>query len=199
MHGEAEQAFRNMVEKRRKRKAASDKMKEQLQVISKLYSGHLNQLRGELADDEATMSELALNVKRKRSITGFIEEFNDFYNATLGTELAAKILPFGFTPEIAQNQLTGLRTYQTLRSQYEKIAGECQKLGIERDKAFRPLKRWMSALLATCKLAFADNLQTLEEIGFFVRNNPKPKKEEPAENNEDTGNTEGTGTSESGS
>jgi hypothetical protein len=90
-----------MVEKRRKRKAASDKMKEQLQIIWKLYIGHLNQLRGELADDPATMSELALNVQRKRSIAGFIEEFSDFYNASLGAEMAAKILPFGFTPEVA--------------------------------------------------------------------------------------------------
>jgi hypothetical protein len=53
----------------------------------------------------------------------------------------------------------------------------------------------MGALEAACQVAFADNLQTMEEIGFFVRNQPKPKTdEEPTEPPIDPGNTGEPGT-----
>jgi hypothetical protein len=47
---------------------------------------------------------------------------------------------------------------------------------VERDKAFKQLRAWMAAFIATCRVVFADNLQVLEEVGIFVRNRPKPKE-----------------------
>jgi hypothetical protein len=167
--------------------------------ISSKYAGQIIRLRRELVDDTPTQAELGLNGLRKRTIAGFIEEATHFYNTALeNIDIAAIILPFGFTPELLQADLTQLQEYQTKRSKYEKIAGECQKIGIERDKDFKTLRKWMAALAAACKVAFKDNLQTLEEIGFFVRNSPLPKKEKPADSTpiDDTGSIDGSGSTE---
>lgn len=176
LHGAAEQAFRVVLERRQLRNAASEDVKRKYSECYAMYYGHMDRLRKELADTPSVSQKLNLKGKRGRTIAKFIEETNHFYTTALNNvEVAAVILPFGFTPETVQAAIDELNQYQILRSEYERIAGECQKLLVDREKAFKALRRWMSALAAACRVAFADNLQTMEEIGFFVRNKAKPK------------------------
>lgn len=187
LHGAAEQAFRVVLERRQLRNAASEDVKQKYTECYAMYSGHLNRLRKELTDTPSVSEKLNLKGKRGRTIAKFIEETNLFYATALNnTEVAAAILPFGFTPETVQAAIDELSQYQNLRSEFERLAGECQKLLVDREKAIKALRKWMAALAAACRVAFTDNLQTMEEIGFFVRNKAKSKNgtgepEEPAD------------------
>jgi hypothetical protein len=176
LHSEAETSFRLLVSKRQTHKAEGENMRLAFEAAYKEYMANVSRLRKELAEDLAMRLELRLEGIRSRPISACIEEMNHFYNRTLNdAEVAAKILPMGFTPEKLQVGLNLLAEYLVQRTLYKQLTGELQKLAVEKDKSMKRLRRWMAALTAACKVAFADNLQTLEEIGFFVRNRPKAK------------------------
>jgi hypothetical protein len=189
IHGTAESVFRKLLDTRLRKRAASQDVRRVHNEAYAQYMGYVNRLRKELANDPPTREALGLEGIRGRTISKFIEEANHLYDTGLNDpEVAAVILPFGLTPELLQAALDSLVAYQTLRSNFTKLSGECQKLLVERDNAFKVLRRWMAALAAACRMAFADNLQTLEEVGIFVRNNPKSKSAgEPTEPPADPG------------
>ena len=177
LQSQARIAFRLLVKKRQSRKALTKDLKAQLKLVYEEHLQHITRLRKELFQAPGLQEDLGLVGKRRTDISGFIEQATHFYDKTINdAAIAAAILPFAFTPELLTASDTRFQQYQTDRISYQKSVGELQKLMVEKEKAFRSLRIWMSTLYAACRVAFADNLQTLEEIGFFVRNNPKPKK-----------------------
>jgi hypothetical protein len=178
-HSDAETAFRLLLEKRQSWLAAGERMKKKYNEVLAEYMGHVKRLRNELLEDPEIAAELNLEGKRRRTIAGVIEQVTHFYKrSTDDPVIAAKILPFGFTPELLHAGLDRLLEYQGFRSDFEKLYGECQKLKVEKDLAIKRLRVWMVALATAARVAYAGNLQTLEEIGLFVRNNRKPPKME---------------------
>jgi hypothetical protein len=199
LHSAAEQAFRTLVDRRRSWKAMGTGVAAKFMEVYNEYIGHIERLRADLNEDPETADKLDLNGKRKRFIGGVIEQLTQFYNRSINDpDVSAAILVFGFTPEVIQESFNRFLEFQAMRSEYEKLKGECQKLVVEKDLAIRRLRAWMRSLTKTARVVFADNLQTLEEIGLFVRNNPKPAVEEtPAETGEQApaeSEVEGTGT-----
>ena len=194
LHTGAQTISRKLMDKRQDRDALFERIKAKRLEVYIEYIGNVKRLRKELSDDPETRVELGLNGKRARTVAGFIEETTNFYNKPINnTVLLDKIQGFGYTVEKLQGGLTGVQDYQGLCSDYEKLDGECQSLAVERDKAIKLLRAWMGAFIATCKVAFSDNLQTLEEINIFIRNRPKSRKqEEPGETQADS--AAGTGT-----
>jgi hypothetical protein len=180
LHSEAENAFRLLVSKKQLRLAKGSEMWQSYKELVDEYMGIVKRLKVELFSDPVARAELGVDAPRTRTVGGFIEESNHFFTTAINNAvIAAKILPLGYTPEKMQAGLTRLQAYQALRSEFEKIVGELQKLVVEKDLAFKRLRRWMAALKAACEVAFADNLQTLEEIGLFVLNAPRRKQEDP--------------------
>jgi hypothetical protein len=196
-HNDARQSFRLLMEKRQSWKAAGERMKAKYSEVYDEYTSHVDRLRRELLEDPEAFAALDLEGKRRLDVSGFIEQVNLFFRRSIDDPvIAAKILPFGFTPELLQAGSDRLLEYQGLRVDFEKLYGECQKLKVEKDLAIRRLRVWMMALAAAARAAFAGNLQTLEEIGIFVRNSRKTAKveEEPAATGADVpvDNTAGT-------
>jgi hypothetical protein len=199
LHGAAEQVFRTLVDKKRSWLAAGAGLTGKYQDVYAEYAGYIKRLRVEFREDPETMAALELEGKRLRYIPGFIEQATHFYGKLLNdTAISAKLLVLGLSPELLQASFDRFVEYQSMRSDYEKLYGESQKLVVEKNKAFRRLRNWLRALTEAAKVAFADNLQTLEEIGLFVRNNPKPADagtETPVDTNTDTNTNSDTGTS----
>ncbi len=167
---------RTYLEKRQERIAKYTELKKAFDQVAVTYSGHVTRLRRELHDDPETSAALGLPGKRDRTMTGMIEQALNFYTTAAKPEILPKIDPFGFSTEKIQTDVDGVTNYQNLRAEYEKLKGECQSLIEQRDKSFKKLKAWVDALVATSKVAFAGNLQMLEEIGIFIRNRPRNKK-----------------------
>lgn len=182
IHTEAEGKFRELLDSRKVRKSLTRKMGKHFKAVSGEYTGHAQRMRKELVDFPEILDELGLTGPMKTDISGFIDQASHFYGKALGNpQIAAAILPFGFTPELLTESQTRFLEYQTARSNYEKSGGELQRLVEEKDKAIKKLRKWMAALTAAARVAFAGNLQALEEIGLFMRNKAKPKDKTPGD------------------
>jgi hypothetical protein len=168
--------FRQHLEKRQERMAMGKQLRALFRQIFAEYMGHVKRLRIELKHQPEASAELALAGKRERRWAAFIEQALNFYRSAINDAGTAGIIQgLGFTAEKMQQGLDRIETYQNQRSDYEKLKGECQRLVAERDLLFLRLRQWMAAFTATCRLAFVDNLQTLEEIGIMVRNQPRSR------------------------
>ncbi|MCP5103850.1 MAG: hypothetical protein GY950_10750 [bacterium] len=195
--GSAKTLFRKYLDKRQERIGKGKQVTRKFRKVKRKYSNNVSRLRKELVEDPQTYEELALTGNRDRSLVGLTEQIGSFYNIAMKPEVIVKIEPFGFTAETLQADFDELEEYRELRADYEKLKGECQSLIEERDKAFNKLRAWMGAFVAACKVAFEGSLQTLEEIGIFIRNRPKPKEKKPEtpgtpETPSTTNNTTGT-------
>jgi hypothetical protein len=181
---DAESVFFKLLEKRQERAARFIEVDRKYREIYSVFSGHAKRLRKELVDDPQTLASLGMDDRLARTNAEIVVQATNFYNRVINDAgLLNNIQPFGYTLEKLQGDLAEIEAYQVLRSDYERLKGECQSLVVDRDEAFKKLRAWMAAFIATCKIVFADNLQVLEEVGIFVRNRPKPKeKVEETEN-----------------
>ncbi|MCP5048915.1 MAG: hypothetical protein GY940_17220 [bacterium] len=160
------------------------------------YAGLVDRLRKEFYDDPQILAELELKGGRARTIAGFIDQSSRFYGACLTKDtIVAKLGAINITPEMIQSGKDDLEAYKTARSDFDEVKGRCQSLYATREKAFKPLRAWVALFKAAAKIAFADNLQELERLKIFVRNQPKPKPK-PAAEEGTTQTTETTGTTE---
>ncbi len=184
LHARAQELFRQHLEKRQEKTAKREQLKESSKQVFKEYIDHVRRLRVELRDDAEATAALSLSGRRERGRAGFIEQAANFYNTTINNmNILEKIQRFGFSLEKLKDGLARFEGYLTLRSEVDKLEGECQRLVEERDKAFRLLKGWLAAFAVTCRVAFGDNPQILEEIGIFVRNRPKTRRKKEEEQN----------------
>lgn len=201
LHGKFDTVIHAFLDKRQSTRAKGKEMRKKFDVVFAVYANHVRRLKKEFAGDEEVLAELKLTGPRDRRRTGFIVQATSFYNiASSNPTIFAKLQELGYTTESLTADLNGVKEYQSMRSEYNKLSGECQEMVVEREKAYKKLKAWMDAFIATCKFVYMDNLQTLEKIGIFVRNQPKQtKKEEPAQTPaEPPADTTGSGSADGG-
>jgi len=197
LHGKFDTVIHAHLDKRQSTRAKGKEMRGKFDVVFAIYASHVRRLKKEFAGDAEALAELKLTGPRDRRCASFIVQATSFYNIGKNNPtIFAKLQELGYTTESLTADLNGIKEYQTLRSEFNKLNGECQELVVEREKAYRMLKAWMDAFIATCKFVYMDNLQTLEKVGIFVRNQPIRKKtEEPAETD---GGTADSGTADGG-
>lgn len=192
LHGKFDTVIHKYLDKRQSTRAKGKEMRGKFDLVFAIYTNHVRRLKKEFAGDKELLAELKLTGPRDRRCAGFIVQATSFYNIGKNKpSVFVKLQELGYTTDSLTADLDGVKEYQAIRSEYNELNGECQELVVEREKAYKQLKAWMDAFIATCKFLYMDNLQTLEKIGIFVRNQPKrTKKEEPAET---PGDPTGTG------
>jgi hypothetical protein len=180
--------FRAYLEKRQEKLARYETLKESYRTSGKGYIANIKRLRKEFKNDPQATAELGLQGLRDRTRAGYTEQAVTFYNKAMNTpDILAKLQPLGYSTEKLVGELRNVESYQGSISQYKKAQGECQKYVEDRDKAFKRLHDWTSAFVASCRYAFEESPQALEELGIFMRNQPKPRKKEDSETDPDTG------------
>lgn len=175
------------LDKRQEMLSKRTEVKKKFNEVFTEYLNHVMRLREELRNDPETREELSLDGERDRSKAGFIDQSTSFYGMAKKPEIFSKIEGFGFTLEMLENGSKGVEEYRKLRSDYERLRGECQELVEKRHQAYVKLRDWRTPFITTCKVAYAGNLQSLERVGIFIRNRPKsrPKEEDNAQDTQD--------------
>ncbi|MCP5105770.1 MAG: hypothetical protein GY950_20445 [bacterium] len=174
---------------RQSAKAKGKEMTGLFEKIFSIYMAHVKRLKIEFAYDPDILSALGLKGSRDRTRAGVVVQITNFYNAAVtNTDVFNKLTVLGYTAENLDAESQDVRTYQTVRADHEKLYGDCQEFVQKRDAAFKKLRDWMNAFIATAKFAYRDNLQALEKAGIFIRNRPKrkPKEKKPADDTTDT-------------
>ncbi len=199
LHQEAQVLYRAYLEKQQERSAAKAASSSQYGLGFKAYITHLDRIRKEFPDDVYMNTTLDLDGRRERNMNELIEGATNFYNNALNkAEVTAKLQGIGYPVALLEQDRSLIEAFLGLRGEHKRISGECQRLKVDRDSAFRKLRRWIGAFISACKAAFKDNLQTLEVLGIFVRNRFRKKKQEGKSNGTngsgETNETNGTGT-----
>ncbi len=195
LHQEAQDLYRAYLLKQQERSAAQAGSSRQYQSAFRAYSSNLDRLRKEFPDDEVMKRTLDLDGVRERNMNELIEGGTNFYsNALNKAEVTAKLQSINYPTAILEQGRAAIETFLGLRGEHKRISGECQRLKVERDAAIRKLRRWVGAFTSACKAAFSDNLQTLEVLGIFVRNQSRKKKQDSKTNGTNGTNDSGTNT-----
>ncbi len=195
LHQEAQVLYRSYLEKQQDRSAAKAASSRQYSLGFQAYITHLDRIRKEFPDDDYMNTTLDLDGRRERNMNELIEGATNFYNNALNkAEVTAKLQGIGYPVALLEQGRALVETFLGLRGEHKRFSGECQRLKVERDAAFRKLRRWIGAFTSACKAAFRDNLQTLEVLGIFVRNQARKKKQDSKTNGTNGANDNGTNT-----
>jgi hypothetical protein len=188
----AETLFQEHLEKRQLWQSMTATLNEKLDEAYKVFTAYVQWLRKELTGDPQSIAVLGLKGPRERRGGRFVDQSTNFYSTAINDPvLLAKLQTFGLTLEKLQAGLDLVNAYSTVYSEYKEVKGDCQRLVVDRDNAFKVLRLWMAAFVAAGRVAFKDNPQTLERLGIFVRNQPKSRKtdeetpQEPQEPSQD--------------
>lgn len=122
-----------------------------------------------LKNNPEAASILGLHGDRKRSLSGWFAQAQQFYDGLAAhPEITAKLTAYGITAD----KLAAARAeYSALRAAHNAPSherGAAQQATATRDAAFDALDEWMSDFIAIAKIALEDEPQLLEKLGILA-------------------------------
>lgn len=136
---------------------------------------HVKIARVALKSDRGAFQKLALDGKRKVTLSGWLGQAKQFYlNALADADILAKLGQFGVTQEKLQAAQQLLQEVETANAAQEKEKGEAQQATLERDAAFEKLDDWFVLLCSKPSPNFVfssfSSLSSDSPSGWFQRN-----------------------------
>ncbi len=155
-HGEVAQAFANRNSEREK--------------ANKTYKIHLAIAIIVFKNDKAAQTALQLSGRRATTLSGWIQQCNNFYSNLLANpDWLAEMNKHS----ISEEALTaGKQLIANVASYAEVIMrekGDAQQATKERDAKLEELAEWVNDYVSIAKLALADSPQLLEKLGIVVK------------------------------
>lgn len=136
----------------------------------KSYMRLLKIARVAFKGDAGMATKLALNGRRKQSLSGWLLQAKQFYTNALGNSEAMNALgKYGITSgklEAAQAETQAVEAADLVQ---EKEKGEAQSATKMRDEALDALDEWLDDFVAIARVALEDEPQLLETMGILER------------------------------
>jgi hypothetical protein len=150
--------------------AATDALNKAWERAKTTYTPLTQVARVAFKNDAGTIAQLALNGRRKKSLSGWLEQANLFYNNALANpDILNGLAKFGITAEKLQAGKAEVEALEGLNAAQEQEKGEAQQATKTRDEAIDVLDDWLDDFLAIAEVALADKPQLLEALGVRVR------------------------------
>jgi hypothetical protein len=113
--------------------------------------------------------KLGIQRKSARSFAQRIREGRRFYlTAIEDPEIQVKFTKFNLTLDKLKSHLTLIQELETLDALQQDLRGKAQIATKERDSILKELFDWAADLITTCRIAFKNELQTLERLGIMI-------------------------------
>ena len=136
----------------------------------KTYSRMIKVARVAFKRNSGVAVQLDLNGTRKKSLSGWLAQANQFYQNALGDRtILSGLKEFGMTEQKLKAGLAELTVVEQANLAQEKEKGEAQAATQTRDTALDELQDWLSDYLAIAKVAMEEEPQLLEGMGILVR------------------------------
>ena len=136
----------------------------------KTYSRLLKVARVAFKRNSELAVQLDLNGARKKSLSGWMAQANQFYKNALGDKVVLlELKEFGMTEPKLKAGLAELAVIEQANLVQEKEKGEAQAATQRRDAALDELQDWLSDYLAIAKVALEEEPQLLEGLGVLAR------------------------------
>jgi len=146
---------------------ATNEMNSAWQEADDAYIRALKIARIALRDDTRVATALLLNGRRKRTLTGWLQQSMVFYKNLLGNaDWMAAMLVYGYTPEKLQAEKALVDGVNESNLQQLKEMGEAQDATEKMHAKMEILDSWMSDFKQIAFIALEDNPQWLEKLGF---------------------------------
>ena len=136
----------------------------------KTYSRMVKVARIAFKRNAGVAVQLDLNGTRKKSLSGWLAQANQFYQNALGDKaILSQLKEFGITEQKLKAGLAELAAVERANLLKEQEKGAAQAATQARDAALDELQDWLSDYWAIAKVALEDNPQLLEGMGILVR------------------------------
>ena len=150
--------------------SATTVVNEAWEDAKKTYSRMVKVARVAFKRDSGVAVQIDLNGTRKKSLSGWMAQANQFYKSALGDKaILSGLKEFGITDQKLKAGLAELALIETANLVQEKEKGEAQAATQTRDAALDELQDWLSDYLAIAKVALEEDPQLLEGLGILVR------------------------------
>lgn len=112
-------------------------------------------------------TQLGLNGQRKRSLSGWLLQAQQFYtNALNSAEVLNGFAEYGITEDKLKAAQTETLAVEAANAAQEQEKGEAQDATQQRDQAIDLLDDWLSDFIAIARIALEDRPQLLEVLGI---------------------------------
>lgn len=150
--------------------AATAALNQAWEAAKKTYNLLAQVARVVFKKDPGITTKLAIAGARKRTLSGWTEQANLFYDNALGNpDILNDLAQFGITAEKLQAGKAQVEELAALNAAQEEEKGEAQQATKTRDEAIDTLDDWLEDFLAIAEVALADRPQLLEALGVRVR------------------------------
>ena len=150
--------------------AATATLNDTLETARKSYMRFVKVARIAFKRDPGMSTLLDLKGERKRSLSGWLAQANQFYkNALSDKSVLSALKEFGITEQKLKVGLNEVKAVEDANLAQEKEKGEAQAATKKRDAAIDELQEWLSDYVAIAKIALEENSQLLEGLGILAR------------------------------
>ncbi len=137
------------------------------ETADKAYMKTLKIARIALRDNVTAQNALALNGFRKKSLSGWLQQAEIFYDNLLGDDdLLVPLQSYGYTREKLEAEKALVAVVREANTIQEKEKGEAQEATEKRDAKLDEMDRWMGDFKQITLIALEDNPQWLDKLGL---------------------------------
>ncbi len=131
------------------------------------YMRSLKLARVAFKNDVQAQQGLGLNGRRKKSISGWVDQALLFYASLLEKpEFLAGLAQFGYDAAKVQAEMDLVTAVRAANVTQENEKGDAQKATQRRDASLDELDDWLADFKVVAEVALADDAQQLEKLGF---------------------------------
>ncbi|MGB3788039.1 MAG: hypothetical protein WA949_08515 [Phormidesmis sp.] len=150
--------------------SATTDVNEAWETAKKSYMRFLKVAHVAFKRNSGVATQLDLDGTRKKSLSGWMAQANQFYKNALGDKaVLLELKEFGITDQKLKAGLAELAVIEQANLVQEKEKGEAQSATQKRDAALDELQDWLSDYLAIAKVALEEDPQLLEGLGVLAR------------------------------
>lgn len=147
--------------------SASERYKEDQAAAWELYNYHTRSAKLAFRRDKMMRKQLQLDMPRKRSMAGWMEQARFFYGTL--QQMPEQFGKIGVTAEELAQAQAMMEALADAHRHYKGLQGEAQMATQTRNIAMKELDAWVRRFNKAARLALHEHDQLLEGLGLLVR------------------------------
>ncbi|MBD1867268.1 hypothetical protein H6F95_08140 [Cyanobacteria bacterium FACHB-471] len=151
-------------------RTATTALQQAWETAKKSYMRYVKVARIAFKDNVGVATRLELEGDRKKTLSGWLAQANQFYTNLLNApELLTQLREYGITADKLQAGQAEVQAVDAANLSQKTEKGDAQTATQTKEKAIAALQSWMSDFTRIARLALESNRQLLEGLGIVVK------------------------------
>ncbi|NJL41652.1 MAG: hypothetical protein HC899_36935 [Leptolyngbyaceae cyanobacterium SM1_4_3] len=162
-------------------RTATTTLKQAWDTAKKSYMRYVKIARIVFKDNAGVSTRLELEGDRKKTLSGWLAQANQFYTNLLNApELLTQLREYGITADKLQAGQAEVQAVDAANLSQKTEKGDAQTATQTKEKAIAALQSWMSDFTGIARLALEGDRQLLEGLGIVVKSRTSGSIEKPS-------------------